>query len=168
MAYTSLILAAVCGLFLGPSICNGCPFPFETIGSQCLLFDTLECGSYYDMRLYCSRQAEGARLARIPSASQLAEIIAFIGKYGLGHSNYWIDASDDDYEGYWKWTDGSNVPMGAPFWRYDCDDALTMRPTHDTNRNCAVLEHESNYLMADTSCLGDIGELKYCPICEIP
>ncbi|XP_068202452.1 uncharacterized protein [Palaemon carinicauda] len=145
-----------------------CPFPFNEIGSQCLLFDTGESGSYYDMRLYCSRAGEGGRLAHIPSASQLAEIIKFINDYGLDHANYWIDASDEDYEGHWRWSDGFYVPMGAPFWRYDCDAALTLRPASDTNRNCAILDNEAHYLMADTSCLGDIGELKYSPICEIP
>ncbi|XP_064109547.1 uncharacterized protein LOC135217519 [Macrobrachium nipponense] len=167
MSNFALVLAAASGVLLAVSLCEGCPFPFDTIGSQCLLFDTLEFGSYYDMRLYCTRVAEGARLAKVPTANQLAEIIKYINKYGLDRYNYWIDASDEDLEGYWRWGDGTSVPMGAPYWRYDCDEALTMRPLTDKQQNCAILDKESNYLFADTSCLGDVGEIKYCPVCEI-
>ncbi|XP_064109469.1 uncharacterized protein LOC135217480 [Macrobrachium nipponense] len=162
MGKLTLILAA-CAIVLAPAVVQGCPFPFEVIGNQCLLFDTLESGSYYDMRLYCSRQAEGATLAKILTASQLAELINYILKYGLDHSSYWIDASDDDAEGYWRWTDGGSVPMGAPYWRYDCDEALTLRPLNDKTLNCAVLDLESHFLIADVSCLGN-----YNPICEVP
>ncbi|XP_066955403.1 type-2 ice-structuring protein-like [Macrobrachium rosenbergii] len=162
MGKLTLVLAA-CAVILAPSVALDCPFPFEMIGTQCLLFDTLESGSYYDMRLYCTRQEAGATLAKIPSATQLSEIIAYILKYGLDHSSYWIDASDDDVESYWRWSDGTSVPMGAPLWRYDCDEALTLRPAYDTTRNCAILDQESHYLIADTSCLDTNN-----PICEVP
>ncbi|XP_066955400.1 uncharacterized protein [Macrobrachium rosenbergii] len=160
------LFLAIGALALIPIMAQGCILPFEKIGTQCLLVDALTKGSFYDMRLHCSLQGEGGKLAKIPDANQLAEIIDHIKSNHLDHSNYWVDAEDGDTEGTWRWSDGTLVPEGSPFWRYDCDSAFTERPTINTNYNCAMLDLESHYRMADTSCLGDVGEIPYSPICE--
>lgn len=33
-----------------------------------------------------------------------------------GNGDYWLGGSDSAVEGDWKWLDGSDVPMGPPFW----------------------------------------------------
>ncbi|XP_068202448.1 uncharacterized protein [Palaemon carinicauda] len=153
-------------LSLLPAIAQGCIMPYERIGTQCLFIDSLTHGSFFDMRLHCNIQGEGGKLAHIPDANQHTEIINYIKKNGLDRYNYWVDATDSDVEGTWKWGDGSLVPRGSPFWRYECDGHFTERPNVDSNSNCAILDLESHFRMADTSCLGDIGEVPYSPICE--
>ena len=32
--------------------------------------------------------------------------------------DFWLAASDEDYEGVWLWSDGTPVRMGPPFWAY--------------------------------------------------
>ncbi|XP_068202446.1 uncharacterized protein [Palaemon carinicauda] len=159
-----VFLTALCIISGFPVYTQGCDYPFEAIGTQCLLVDPLEHGSFYDMRLKCKTM--GAKLVKIPHASQLAEIIDYIKENGLDHNHYWIDATDDNHESHFTWSDGSNVPAGAPFWRYDCDGAFTLRPRIDGKSNCAILDSEFYFLLSDVSCLGDVGEIKYSPICE--
>ncbi|XP_068202440.1 uncharacterized protein [Palaemon carinicauda] len=166
MERLTLLSAVICGLCILPAITEGCMLPFEPIGTQCLYVDPLEKGSFFDMRLYCAKQGAGGKLVKIPDATQLAEIIAYIKDSGLDHAHYWIDATDVDHEGLFTWGDGSPVPTGAPFWRYDCDGAYTLRPHTDTNSNCAILDSEYHYLMSDISCMADVGEIPFSPICE--
>ncbi|XP_064109519.1 uncharacterized protein LOC135217498 [Macrobrachium nipponense] len=162
-----ILLLAICGLLFSiPANAQACTMPFEPIGTQCLYVDSLEHGSFYDMRLYCAKQGTGGKLVKIPDASQLEAIITYILDKGLDHYHYWIDATDEDHEGVFTWGDGTLVPEGAPFWKYDCDGAFTLRPHIDGNSNCAILDSEYYFLLSDTSCLGDVGEIQYSPICE--
>ncbi|KAK7073773.1 hypothetical protein SK128_010827 [Halocaridina rubra] len=118
------------------------------------------------MRLFCTLQAVNADLVKTDSATLLSDIVDYIHKYGLDHSNYWIGASDEDFEGSWQWIDGTPVKLGAPTWRYDCDENLTQRPLIDPSANCAVLDNSAHYHIADYPCLGVSGGLDFSPICE--
>ncbi|XP_066955398.1 uncharacterized protein [Macrobrachium rosenbergii] len=161
------LILVTCGLCTILAVnTQGCTLPFESIGTQCLYIDSLEQGSFYDMRLFCAKQGTGGRLVRIPDATQLGAIISYILEQGLDRTHYWIDATDEDHEGTFTWGDGSIVPEGAPFWKYDCDGSFTLRPHVDSNSNCAILDSEYHFLLSDTSCLGDVGEVPYSPICE--
>ncbi|XP_066955399.1 uncharacterized protein [Macrobrachium rosenbergii] len=163
----SALLSVICTLSILPVFTQGCVHPFVSIGSQCLMVDPLIDGTFFDMRLHCT--SIGAKLVKIPDASQLAEIINYINENGLIYNNYWIDATDEDHETHFTWGDGSNVPEGAPFWRYDCDQSsppFTLRPRVDGNSNCAILDSQYYFLLSDTSCLADVGEIPYSPICE--
>ncbi|XP_068202449.1 uncharacterized protein [Palaemon carinicauda] len=143
-----------------------CTLPFEQIGNQCLFVDPLECGNFYDMRLHCAVRGMDASLVKIRDASQLEAVVRYIKEKGLNHANYWIAATDEDEEGHWVWSPkGTEVPMSPILWRHDCDANHSRRPLMDPEKNCAVLDMESNYYFADVSCLGE-GEGKICPICE--
>ena len=45
----------------------------------------------------------------------IVNVLSFFSYSGIGIS-YWIGATDIVEEGTYVWTDGSEVPMGAPFW----------------------------------------------------
>ncbi|XP_068202443.1 snaclec crotocetin-like isoform X2 [Palaemon carinicauda] len=149
-----------------------CYLPFEEIGGRCLYVDPLETGSWYDMRLFCSRLGEGAHLVFLNDANILRDVIDYIKKLGLDHSHYWVGASDEDHEGLWQWYDGTIVHMGAPYWKYDCitdnstPSAFPLRPQVDPVRNCAGLDSNYHFLMADFPCQGDGGLVPFSPICE--
>ncbi|XP_066954477.1 C-type lectin domain family 17, member A-like isoform X2 [Macrobrachium rosenbergii] len=159
----SVILLAA-SVFSLACFAQGCVFPYDAIGTQCLYVDPLEEGAWYDMRLYCTKL--NGHLAKIPDASQHQAIVSYIREEGLDHASYWTGANDDDYEGQWKWSDGTDVPLSSTFWRYDCDADRSRRPKVDPDRNCAVLDMEANFYFADVDCTGaEAG--KFCPICEM-
>ncbi|XP_068202441.1 uncharacterized protein [Palaemon carinicauda] len=149
-----------------------CYLPFEEIGGRCMYVDPLVTGSWYDMRLFCSRLGEGSHLAFLNDANILRDVIDHIKELGLDHSHYWVGASDEDHEGLWQWYDGTSVHMGAPYWKYDCitdnstPSAFPLRPQVDPVRNCAGLDSNYHFLMADFPCQGDGGLVPFSPICE--
>ncbi|XP_064109505.1 C-type lectin domain family 17, member A-like isoform X2 [Macrobrachium nipponense] len=144
-----------------------CYLPFEDIGGRCLYVDPLESGSYYEMRLFCSRLGQGSQLAILDDADTLKAVIDYIKIQGLDHSHYWVGASDEEHENIWEWADGSSVRMGAPFWKYDCNSSgFPLRPQVDYDRNCAALDSNYHFLMADFPCLGDKGLVPFAPICQ--
>merc|ERR1712002_1335417 len=147
------------------TICN---LPFEEIGGRCLYVDPFESGSWHVMRLFCTKLSAGSDLVVINDANLLRAIIDYISEFGLDHTNYWTAATDVDHENIWTYPDGSDVPMGAPIWRYDCDGNFTQRPLYDLDANCAALDKTAHHLMVDFNCLGDGGEIPFSPICQAP
>ncbi|XP_068201898.1 uncharacterized protein [Palaemon carinicauda] len=161
-----LFTLVVYAVLLSSTQAIDCDLPFEDIGGRCLFVDSLISGSWYTMRHFCRRLGPfGGRLVKIDDADLLADIIRYIHYFGLNRCHYWIDASDEDGEGNWLQDDGTSVPMGPPFWGYDCA-SFVHRPRSDPSLNCGILDHDRHYLMTDTSCQGDVGELPYSPICE--
>ena len=51
-------------------------------------------------------------------AQVIANGLSFFSYLGIGdiYTSYWIGATDIVEEGTYVWTDGTEVPMGAPFW----------------------------------------------------
>ncbi|XP_064109071.1 C-type lectin BML-2-like [Macrobrachium nipponense] len=163
-ALAAAIATATC-LLVRPAEAIVCELPYEDIGGKCLFVDPLVSDTWYNMRLFCRTLGAGGELVKIDSANLLADIIAYIKRYHFDSANYWIGANDEDFEQKFKWQDGTAVPTGSPFWRYECDQSLSQRPLLDTTRNCAALDMDAHFLLSDFPCLGD-DEVKFSPICE--
>ncbi|XP_068244711.1 hepatic lectin-like [Palaemon carinicauda] len=143
-----------------------CGFPFQLVEGLCILIYPRERGNWFEMRLFCAEQSTGGNLVKITTPSQLVAIQEAIHQSGHNETHYWISATDEAQEGVWQYTDGTDVPMGPFFWRYECSEGYPLRPSHDPNANCAALDQETHYHMADFSCQGDVGSIPFSPICQ--
>ncbi|XP_068201715.1 C-type lectin-like [Palaemon carinicauda] len=159
------LAASAALLLIRPAEALACELPYEDIGGRCLFVDPLVSDTWYNMRLFCRTLGAGGQLVKIDSANLLADIIDYINRYHFDEANYWIGATDEEIENHFQWLDGSSVPLGPPFWRYECDQYMTQRPLVDSTRNCVALDRETHYLLSDFPCMGD-GMTKFSPICE--
>ncbi|CAL4139652.1 unnamed protein product [Meganyctiphanes norvegica] len=73
--------------------------------------------------------------------------------------SYWVGAEDTSGFHEWTWSDGENIPGGAPYWAYD-------QPTHlatDAPRKfCGVMDSAERYYLSD-----DNRDAKHSYICKV-
>lgn len=135
---------------------NWCPSPFELIGDQCLYFDVITDGHHDECRQVC--QSLKGELVAIKTATQMKNIIDELYAKGFDKS-FWIDGSDEEEEGNWRFSTGENVPMATPFWL--ASETLHMPDNARGSENCAHLHPQYLYLINDVSC-----DNTYSAICE--
>ncbi|XP_068223061.1 C-type lectin domain family 17, member A-like [Palaemon carinicauda] len=136
-----------------------CGDPFVSVGGHCLHFST-EAGTWDEMRSYC--QNLGGDMVKIDDANLIYDIEEHVETQGIPESYFYIGGSDRDHAGEWRWTDGSNVKMGSPFWGFNCSpDEFTREPTNLDNEDCMYISKGGYFLFHDCYCTE-----KYSVICE--
>ncbi|XP_037788720.1 C-type lectin domain family 10 member A-like [Penaeus monodon] len=136
-----------------------CDPPFHEVGAskKCLLVNNLTVGSWHDMQHYCSLLS--AKLVKLDSAEDFADLVQYIRNEGLTKAFYWIGASDIAQEGTWTWTDGSDVAMGAPFWSPTGSGCSQVEPIGGANSDCAALNPNKFYYFDDMPCSNEAAAL---------
>ncbi|XP_064115907.1 perlucin-like protein [Macrobrachium nipponense] len=166
LAITSLLVYFTACLHPAFPQSQDCQFPYQLVEDLCILIYPRERGSWFEMRLFCAEQSMGGNLVKITTPSQLSALQEAIQESGKNETHYWIAATDEGQEGLWRYTDGTDVPMGPFFWRYECSEGYPLRPLHDSNANCAALDQETHYHLADFNCQGNVGSIPFSPICQ--
>ena len=101
-----------------------CQYPWITFQGSCYALFT-QLLSWNDARAYC--EAEGAQLVKIECAEENECIKNKYMKDGL---DFWIGLTDEQVEGVWMWSDGSEL-SGYINW-------ATNQPSDQTHvQNCA-------------------------------
>ncbi|XP_068201907.1 asialoglycoprotein receptor 2-like isoform X2 [Palaemon carinicauda] len=125
-----------------------CPLPFAEIGGHCIYIDSVTAGSWYDMNKYCENL--NSHPVKLDDLNLFHDIVVDIKTNHLTNAHYWIGARDEGHEGEWRWTDGSNVRMGTPFWGYV--QSISQQPEGQTSQNCAVLDWANFFYFNDHDC----------------
>ncbi|CAL4126276.1 unnamed protein product [Meganyctiphanes norvegica] len=90
-----------------------CPTPYMIIGGMCLKFIWSDL-SWGEASVTC--QSEGGQLAAVKEPQQLRDIYLYLHDEGIEEDSFWLGGSDDSFENFWTWADGSLVTQGTPFW----------------------------------------------------
>ncbi|XP_064081368.1 C-type lectin domain family 17, member A-like isoform X1 [Macrobrachium nipponense] len=155
------LLCVIGGLVLGgtsSSLCgsspsqetDGCPPPFEDVFGRCLYFAELT-STWNVMRLYC--QDLGGDLMKVDSADFLYDLIQLLEDKELVTDHFWLGGNDREKEGEWKWTDGTLVKMGSPFWGISCNaDTVSREPQGGEAQNCMTFQRRFFFLFHDSDC----------------
>ncbi|XP_042883674.1 C-type lectin domain family 17, member A-like [Penaeus japonicus] len=151
----SLLSGSLIGALNPPAKAN-CPEGFHNIADHCIQFLT-DSGTWYEMKDRCFNV--GARMVKVDSDNFMYHLVRFIKNNGLGGHMYWVGASDEGHEGTYRWTDGTEVKMGTPFWGDDGDQV--QEPDGGSKQNCAVLNKNDHFFFGDSKCGAD-----YSAICE--
>ncbi|XP_047498037.1 perlucin-like protein isoform X1 [Penaeus chinensis] len=134
-----------------------CPVGFHNIYDHCVQFRT-QSATWHDMYNVCFNI--GADIVKLDDANFMYYLVKFIKENKLDGHTYWIGASDEGHEGDFRWTDGTKVKMGTPFWGDHADQV--QEPDGGTNQNCVYLDKDDHFFMIDYTCDG-----KLSVICEI-
>ncbi|XP_027212324.2 hepatic lectin [Penaeus vannamei] len=124
-----------------------CDEGFHNIYDRCVQFRTQEV-SWHEGKNECFNM--GAELAKVDDANFMYYLVKFIRNNGLGGHKYWIGASDEGHEGAFRWTDGTEVKMGTPFWG-DSEDQV-QEPDGGTNQNCVFMDKGDHFFFFDYVC----------------
>ncbi|ROT76550.1 C-type lectin [Penaeus vannamei] len=125
-------------------VCDG---GFHNIYDHCIQFRTQEV-SWYEGKNLCSNM--GAKLAKVDDANFMYYLVKFIRNNGLDGYYYWIGASDEGHDGLFRWTDGTAVKMGTPFWGDSSDQV--QEPDSNYNHNCVFLARHDHFFFFDYDC----------------
>lgn len=68
-------------------------------------------------------------------------------KSPAGLYDYWVDGSDDNGYRAWQFSDGSDMPLGSPFW-----DLEYHRPSGGMDASCVALQGSRDYYWRDFPC----------------
>nr|XP_027228912.1 perlucin-like protein [Penaeus vannamei] len=134
-----------------------CPVGFHNIYDHCVQFRT-QSVTWHDGMNECFNV--GANMVKIDDANFMYYLFRFIKDNELGGHNYWIGASDEGHEGDFRWTDGTAVKMGTPFWGDGSDQG--QEPDGGALIDCVVLMEVDHFFMWDTDCSSE-----HSVICEI-
>ncbi|XP_042893958.1 CD209 antigen-like protein C [Penaeus japonicus] len=133
-----------------------CPPGFHVIYGRCVQFRT-EIGTWKEMKNECFN--EDAEMVKVDDENFMYYLVEFINDNGLDGHRYWIGASDEDHEGTFTWTDGTEVKMGTPFWGDGGDQV--QEPDVGSSENCVGLAREDHFFFFDYPC-----DAKRSVICE--
>lgn len=136
---------------------NWCSSPFELVGDQCLYIDISTYGQHDVCKQKC--QSLNGELVAIKTATQLKNIIDYIHAKGLQDKTFYVDGSDEEEEGNWRFSTGEAVPMSTPFW-VSSETVHTPNNVFD-DENCAEIRPAYSYFINDIFCY-----YTYSPICE--
>nr|XP_027226431.1 uncharacterized protein LOC113818461 [Penaeus vannamei] len=64
-----------------------------------------------------------------------------------GLHDYWVDGSDDNGDMAWRFSDGSDMPLGSPFW-----DLEYHRPSGGMDAKCVALQGSRDYYWRNFPC----------------
>ncbi|XP_063862681.1 asialoglycoprotein receptor 2-like isoform X2 [Scylla paramamosain] len=136
-----------------------CESPFTQVGGRCVHLEHSTSGTWHEMRKFC--QDLGGDLVNLSDLQFFGDIILYIESLDLPSMHFWIGATDEATEGLWKWTDGSAVRMGTPYWA-NTGASNSQMPTGGTEQNCAMLDVNMHYYFNDFFCT----QTYIRPICE--
>ncbi|XP_063610040.1 perlucin-like protein [Penaeus indicus] len=134
-----------------------CPLGFHNIYDHCVQFRT-QSATWHQMYNECFNV--GANMVKLDDANFMYYLVKFIFDYGLEGHHYWIGATDFEEEGVFRWTDGTAVKMGTPFWGDNSDQV--QEPDGGTSQNCGFLAKDDHFFMMDSPCGKELSV-----ICEI-
>ncbi|XP_042226759.1 uncharacterized protein LOC121869473 [Homarus americanus] len=125
-----------------------CEFPFTALYKKCIFVDPETRGSWNSTRTYCLEQ--GGDLIKVDSADFMFYLVRYIHENGYDHVSYWIGGSDEDNEGDFRWTDGTEMKMGTPFWGDSADQI--QEPDGGISQNCVFMNKGNHYYFFDYGC----------------
>ncbi|ROT70233.1 C-type lectin [Penaeus vannamei] len=134
-----------------------CSLGFHNVYDHCVQFRT-QSATWHEMSNECFNV--GADMVKLDDANFMYYLIKFIKDNGLDDRYYWVGASDEGHEGVFRWTDGTAVKMGTPFWGYHSNN--WQEPDGGTGQNCAVLSRDDHFFLLDGDC-----ESRFSVICEM-
>ncbi|XP_037787305.1 LOW QUALITY PROTEIN: C-type mannose receptor 2-like [Penaeus monodon] len=131
-----------------------CPLGFHDIYGHCVQFRT-QSATWQEMYNECFNV--GADMVKLDDANFMYYLVKFIKENGLDGHHYWIGARDIEQEGVFRWTDGTEVKMGTPFWGDNGDQV--QEPDGGTSQNCGFLANDDHFFMMDAPCVVQNGPL---------
>ncbi|XP_069987857.1 C-type lectin domain family 4 member D [Penaeus vannamei] len=134
-----------------------CSLGFHNVYDHCVQFRT-QSATWHEMSNECFNV--GADMVKLDDANFMYYLIKFIKDNGLDDRYYWVGASDEGHEGDFRWTDGTAVKMGTPFWGYHSNN--WQEPDGGTGQNCAVLSRDDHFFLLDGDC-----KSRFSVICEM-
>ncbi|XP_064081367.1 perlucin-like protein [Macrobrachium nipponense] len=162
MDFLPLTLLLVLGLSLASpsslgnetttSIILDCPIPYQDVMGRCVHVSVIGVGTWHDMRSYC--HSLGGEMIKIDSADFMYELLQFIKSEGIEVPNFWLGGSDEVQEGDWRWTDNTQIKMGAPFWANLCGETgeIILQPGGGTSQNCLCICSSQSFYFNDRGC----------------
>ncbi|XP_027236221.1 C-type lectin domain family 17, member A [Penaeus vannamei] len=143
-----VILAGMSALVAGD-----CPLPYEPLDdTRCIFLDPFVSYTWQGAVDLCKGHL--GTLLSISDCNTFALVYDYIESQEVTRGkHYWLGATDEAEEGVWKFTDGSPVPLGVPFW-------AAAEPSTDARYNCAFMHASYYHYWYDTTCTS-----KYFPIC---
>lgn len=133
-------------LHLISTVFGTCPEPWVAVGKKCVHMST-EPMTWWESSDYCSSlttdQGNGM-LASTPDCLDFAELTYYVGYAAMGQGSFWIGAHTEFTSHNWKWLTLEPLTTGVPFWAYS--------EGHGQNEECAAMESEHYYQLADDDC----------------
>ncbi|XP_063584716.1 uncharacterized protein LOC134762272 [Penaeus indicus] len=102
-------------------------------------------GTQADARAAC--HAKGYSLLAIEDPFLFDDVIHTLREEMPGLHDYWLDGSDDNGDRAWRFSDGSDMPLGSPFW-----DLEYYRPSGGMDAGCVALQGSRDYYWRDFPC----------------
>ncbi|XP_042875817.1 uncharacterized protein LOC122255653 [Penaeus japonicus] len=102
-------------------------------------------GSLDDVRAAC--HDKGYSLLAIEDPFLFDDVIHTLREEMPGLYDYWVDGSDDNGDRVWRFSDGSDMPLGSPFW-----DMEYGRPSLGMMPRCVALQGSRSYYWRDFPC----------------
>ncbi|XP_018019475.1 C-type lectin domain family 10 member A [Hyalella azteca] len=82
--------------------------------------------------------------------SNVYPVCSILPVHGYSPDGYWIGGSDCALEGQWRWTNGSPMVMGLPYWGITGEG--TLEPDQPGVENCLELSTLWRYRFSNTQC----------------
>nr|XP_027226420.1 uncharacterized protein LOC113818449 [Penaeus vannamei] len=115
-------------------------------------------GTQEDARAAC--HDKGYSFLTIEDPFLFDDVIRTLRDEMPGLHDYWVDGSDDNGDMAWRFSDGSDMPLGSPFW-----DLEYHRPS-GMNASCVALQGSRDYYWRDFPC--DYLKPGLCVCGEVP
>ncbi|XP_018016672.1 uncharacterized protein LOC108673367, partial [Hyalella azteca] len=90
-----------------------CPTPYVEVGTQCVHMIP-SAHHWSSSRSQCG--LTGGDLIVFDDCDQYRKVNLYLTEQGYNPDGYWIGGSDSALEGQWRWTNGSPMVMGLPYW----------------------------------------------------
>ncbi|KAB7502544.1 Hepatic lectin [Armadillidium nasatum] len=126
-----------------------CPPDFFEVYNDCFQLITFLPVNWTTAETWC--EDSGGHLAFINDCNTLTEVSIQVDLLEPTSLVIWIGASDAEEEGVWKWLDGTDVPLGVPFWG-SSPPGWIPEPSGGSNADCAHLDMYDQYHFHDEDC----------------